>query len=152
MKKPYYRNSTPQNLSNFSIKDHYQTFLDTIIAQGFLIGLYHEGWALCATHTGQQSLAVWSHQNLANLLIKGDWANYQSQKISLNIFIKKIIPYLKEAEYILSLNLSPEGQNIQLSPEKMLLDLKSILYKLYTNRPDLYEKLELPLPRNIRIH
>ncbi|MFC6052848.1 DUF2750 domain-containing protein [Acinetobacter portensis] len=107
---------------------------------------------LCVMHIGQQSLAIWSHKNLASLLIKGDWVNYKIQKVSLSIFIEKIIPYLKEAKYILSLNLSPEGQNIQLSPEKMLLDLESILYKLHTNRPDLYEKLELPLPRIIRIH
>lgn len=75
-------------------------------------------------HIGQQSLVVSSHQNLANLLINDDWVNYKIQKVSLSIFIEKIIPYLKEAKYILSLNLSPDGQNIQLSPEKNVVRFK----------------------------
>ena len=152
MKNPYYRKPKSTAQSDISIQDNYLNFLDTIITQGYVFGLYNEGWALCATHTGQQSFAIWSHKNLASMLMHGDWANYKIQKVTLKLFLEKIIPYLKEAKYILSLNLSPEGRNIQVNPEKMLLYLKSTLYKLYISRPDLYEKLDLPLPRNIRIH
>ncbi|MDY6456603.1 DUF2750 domain-containing protein [Acinetobacter faecalis] len=152
MKNPYYRKPKSTAQSDISIQDNYLNFLDTVITQGYIFGLYNEGWALCATHTGQQSLAIWSHKNLASMLMHGDWANYKIQKVTLKLFLEKIIPYLKEVKYILSLNLSPEGRNIQVNPEKMLLDLKSTLYELYISRPDLYEKLALPLPRNIRIH
>ena len=152
MKNPHYRKPKSTAQSDISIQDNYLNFLDTIITQGYVFGLYNERWALCATYTGQQSLAIWSHKNLASMLMRDDWANYKIQKVTLKLFLEKIIPYLNEVKYILSLNLSSEGQNIQVNPEKMLLDLKSTLYKLYISRPDLYEKLDLPLPRNIRLH
>lgn len=152
MKNPHYRKSISKNESTSNIEDSYQFFLDTIITQSYLIGLYSEEWALCITQKGQKGFVVWSHKNLASALIKGEWLNYKIQKISLKLFIKEIIPHLKEQKYIIALNLSADGKNMEITPEKLLLDLKSALYKIYSSRPDLYEKLDLPLPRSIRIH
>lgn len=152
MKNPHYRKSISKTESTSNIEDSYQVFLDTIITQSYLIGLYSEEWALCITKTEQKGFVVWNRKKLASALRKGEWLNYKIQKISLKLFIEDIIPYLKEQKYIIALNLSVDGRNIEITPEKLLLDLKSALYKIYSNRPDLYEKLDLPLPRNIRIH
>ena len=152
MKNPYYRKPNSKTKPELTVLDLYTNFLDTMIKKGYVIGLYNEGWALCATHTGQQGFSIWSHKNLATLLIKGDWENFKTQKITLKMFLEQVIPHLKAEKYILSLNLTPEGQNLQLNPEKMLLDLKTCLYALYTSKPDAYAKLDLPVPRKIRIH
>lgn len=152
MKNPYYRKPNSEIQSDLSIQDIYYNFLNTMLTQGYVVSLYNEGWALCATHTGQQGFPIWSHRNLASLLIKGEWIDYKIQEITLKLFLEQVIPYLKTEKYIISLNLTPEGQNIRLNPEKMLLDLKAILYKIYSDKPDVYAKLNLPAPRKIRIH
>ncbi len=61
-----------------------------------MFALYQDGWALCATPTGQRAFAMWQNKSLAKLLIKDNWANYQVQEISLKDFIEKVIPFLRQ--------------------------------------------------------
>ena len=67
-------------------------------------------------------------------------------------FIEKMIPFLKENNTILSLDLTPEGNNLLVSPDSLLLDIKNFLYQLYLQRPEVFAELQLPLPRDIRLH
>ncbi|MCG2916527.1 DUF2750 domain-containing protein, partial [Escherichia coli] len=80
--------------------------------------------ALCGTPNGQQAFAIWQNKGLAQLMIKGAWESYQTREIPLLNFVQEIIPYLREKNTLLSLNLTPEGQNILVRPEAMLLDIK----------------------------
>jgi len=50
------------------------------------------------------------------------------------------------------LDLTPEGQNILVAPEKLLLDLKNYLYQVYMQKPELFQDMKLPLPRHIRLN
>lgn len=52
----------------------------------------------------------------------------------------------------MSLDLTPEGQNILVAPEKLLLDIKNYLYQLYRQKPELFKETHLPLPRSIRLN
>ncbi|HCK31700.1 MAG TPA: DUF2750 domain-containing protein, partial [Acinetobacter ursingii] len=95
MRNPYQRHSLGQSHSSLSPKDLYKQFIETMLMQKYVIGLYDEGWALCSTPTGQQAFAIWQSKNLAQLLQKGSWQNYQIQEISLSTLVQKLIPYLR---------------------------------------------------------
>lgn len=154
MRNPYQRKAASVAAENNSLqpKELYKQFIETIVAQRQLMALYDEGWALCGTPNGQQAFAVWQNKGLAQLLIKGPWENYHTHEIPLLNFVQEIIPYLREKNTLLSLNLTPEGQNILVRPEAILLDIKNYLYQLYVQQPQLFADLKLPLPRSIRLN
>ena len=155
MKKPYQRKaaSKSQNtISNSPPKQLYRQFIENIIVQRHVVALYHEGWALCATPTGQHAMSIWQNKGMAKLMIKDNWANYEVQEVPLMAFIEKMIPFLKENNTILSLDLTPEGNNLLVSPDSLLLDIKNFLYQIYLQRPEVFAELQLPLPRDIRLH
>jgi hypothetical protein len=155
MKNPYQRKaaSKSQNtISNSPPKQLYRQFIENIIVQRHVVALYHEGWALCATPTGQHAMSIWQNKGMAKLMIKDNWANYEVQEVPLMAFIEKMIPFLKENNTILSLDLTPEGNNLLVSPDSLLLDIKNFLYQLYLQRPEVFAELQLPLPRDIRLH
>jgi hypothetical protein len=152
MRNPYQRKVASRSTSVLNPQETYDKFIETVIAQGFVVGLFNEGWALCVTPTGQKAFAVWHQKSLAKLLIRDTWENYKVEEISLKNFIEKVIPYLKTDDTAISINLGPEGQNVLVAPKKIILDLKTSLYQLYLDRPDIYQALNIPLPRNIRLN
>ena len=85
-------------------------------------------------------------------MIQDNWANYEVQEVPLMAFIEKMIPFLKENNTILSLDLTPDGNNLLVTPDSLLLDIKNFLYQVYLQRPDVFAELNLPLPRDIRLH
>ena len=153
MRNPYQRRAAAKTqITNFNPQAAYKQFLEALVAQGGLTALYQDGWALCATPTGQKAFAVWKNRSLAKLLIKDNWENYQPEEISLKDFIEKVIPFLREQHTALSLDLTPEGQNILVAPEKLLLDLKKYLYQVYAQKPEIFQNRDIPQPRSIRIN
>ncbi|MGA8884051.1 MAG: DUF2750 domain-containing protein [Acinetobacter sp.] len=153
MRNPYQRRAAAKTqITNFNPQNAYKQFLEALVAQGGLTALYQDGWALCATPTGQKALAVWKNRSLAKLLIKDNWGNYQPEEISLKDFIEKVIPFLREQNTAVSLDLTPEGQNILVAPEKLLLDLKKYLYQVYAQKPEIFQNRDIPQPRSIRIN
>ena len=153
MRNPYQRKAASKNQNTtYNAQAIYKQFIETIVAQGSVNALFDEGWALCATSTGQRAFAVWQHKSLARLLIKDNWANYQIENIPLKDFIEKVIPFLREENTCVSMDLTPEGQNILVAPEKLLLDMKKYLYQLYIQKPALFKDTQLPLPRTIRLN
>ncbi|APR69537.1 MULTISPECIES: DUF2750 domain-containing protein [Acinetobacter] len=155
MRNPYQRKAASKSqttTSNTSSKDAYRQFIENIILQRQVIALYHDGWALCSTPSGQHALAVWQNKSLAKLLIKDNWVKYDLQEVPLLDFVGKMIPFLRENNTILSLDLTPEGNNLLVTPDTLLLDIKNFLYQIYLQRPDIFAELKLPLPRDIRIH
>lgn len=155
MKNPYQRKaaSKPQvNIANSVPKELYRQFIQNIIVQRQIVALYHEGWALCATPTGQHAMSIWQNKGLAKLLIKDNWANYEVQEVPFLAFIENMIPFLRENSTMLSLDLTPEGNNLLVTPETFLLDIKNFLYQIYLQRPDVFAELKLPLPRDIRLN
>ena len=155
MKNPYQRktaSSSKTTISNSSPKDAYRQFIQNIIIQRQVVALYHDGWALCSTPSGKQALSIWQNKGLAKLLIKDNWANYHVEEVPLMMLIEKLIPFLKENNTMLSLDLTPEGNNLLVTPETFLMDIKNFLYQIYIQRPDVFAELKLPLPRDIRLH
>ena len=155
MKNPYQRkaaSSSKTTISNSSPKDVYRQFIQNIIIQRQVVALYHDGWALCSTPSGKQALSIWQNKGLGKLLIKDNWANYHVEEVPLMMLIEKLIPFLKENNTMLSLDLTPEGNNLLVTPETFLMDIKNFLYQIYIQRPDVFAELKLPLPRDIRLH
>ena len=155
MKNPYQRKAASKSQNTISKsppKQLYRQFIENIIVQRHVVALYHEGWALCATPTGQHAMSIWQNKGMAKLMIKDNWANYEVQEVPLMAFIEKMIPFLKENNTILSLDLTPEGNNLLVTPDSLLLDIKNFLYQVYLQRPDVFAELNLPLPRDIRLH
>ena len=155
MKNPYQRKAASKSQTttpHSSAKDIYRQFIQNIIIQRQVIALYHDGWALCSTPSGQHALSIWQNKGLAKLLIKDNWAKYDIQEMSLMAFIENMIPFIKENTTILSLDLTPERNNLLVSPDTFLLDVKNFLYQIYLQRPDVFAELQLPLPREIRLH
>ena len=155
MKNPYQRkaaSSSKTTISNSSPKHVYRQFIQNIIIQRQVVALYHDGWALCSTPSGKQALSIWQNKGLAKLLIKDNWANYHVEEVPLMMLIEKLIPFLKENNTMLSLDLTPEGNNLLVTPETFLMDIKNFLYQIYIQRPDVFAELKLPLPRDIRLH
>lgn len=153
MRNPYQRKAATKNqTTHYDPLTVYKQFIESIVAQGGIFALYQEGWALCATPTGQKAFATWQSRGLAKLLIKDNWENYQVQEISLKDFVEKVIPFLRQEKTTVSLDLTPEGQNVLVAPEKLLLDMKNYLYQVYAQKPELFKNPDMPLPRQIRIH
>lgn len=153
MRNPYQRKaaSKSQTLS-YNVQDIYKQFIEIMVSQGQVFALYHDGWALCATPTGQRAFAVWQNKSLAKLLVKDNWENYDIQEVSFKDFIEKVLPFLRQESTLVSMNLSPEGQNVLVAPEKLLLDIKNYLYQIYLQKPEVYKNLQLPSPRSIRLN
>lgn len=153
MRNPYQRKAASKNATVAqSPQDIYKKFIESMVIQAGVVALYQEGWALCATPTGQRAFAIWHHVSLAKLLIKDNWENYQPQFIHISDFVAKVIPFLRQEQTALSLDLTPEGQNILIAPEKFLADLKKYLYEVYVQKPELFAEGKLPLPRSIRLN
>lgn len=154
MRNPYQRKAASSaQKAPVQATDQYKHFVETIVLQTKIFALYDEGWALCATPTGQQSLAVWQGKSLAQLLIKDNWSRYSVQEVDLSTFLEQMIPFIQKNNTLLSINLTPEGQNVLVSASKFLIDMKSYLYQLYTTQPELFKNnSKLPLPRKIRIN
>lgn len=153
MRNPYQRKAASKNQNTvYDPTTVYKKFIETIVAQAHIHALYQDGFALCSTPTGQRALAIWQNKNLAKLLIKDNWENYDVLDISLKDFVEKVIPYLRKEETVISLDLTPEGQNLLIAPEKLLLDIKNYLYQVYMQQPKLFENVNLPLPRHIRLN
>lgn len=153
MRNPYQRKSTT-SISNTILppKEQYRVFLETAVSQAKIYGLYNDGWALCSTPSGQQTLAIWQSKSLAQLLIRDKWADYQVEEVNLKEFVEKMVPYIRQHNTQLSINLTPEGQNVLVSGRQFLVDLKAYLYNVYIQRPQIFQELPLPLPRKIRLH
>ena len=69
-----------------------EKFVDTIIAQEQLFGLFDEnlGWANCHAHDNKDAQAVylfWSDKKLAEKLKNEEWANYKVEPILLTVFL-----------------------------------------------------------------
>lgn len=154
MRNPYQRKAASSTQKGpVQAIDQYKSFVETIVSQTKLYALYDDGWALCSTPTGQQSLAVWQSKSLAQLLIKDNWSRYTLQEIDLIPFLDEMIPFIAKNNTLLSINLTPEGQNVLVSGHKFLIDIKNYLYQLYTTQPELFRNnINLPLPRKIRIN
>ena len=153
MRNPYQRKAAAKTQNTpYDPLQVYKQFIEIIVAQGCIYALYQDGWALCATPTGQKAFATWQSKGLAKLLIKDNWEKYEIQEISFKDFIEKVIPFLREEHTALSLDLTPEGQNILVAPEKMLLDIKNYLYQIYVQKPEIFKNGHIPLPRQIRLH
>lgn len=154
MRNPYQRKAASSTQKGpVQAIDQYKSFVETIVSQTKLYALYDDGWALCSTPTGQQSLAVWQSKSLAQLLIKDNWSRYTLQEIDLIPFLDEMIPFIAKNNTLLSINLTPEGQNVLVSGHKFLIDIKNYLYQLYTTQPELFRNnVNLPLPRKIRIN
>ena len=153
MRNPYQRKSNT-SISNTILppREQYKQFIESVVNQAKVFGLYSDGWALCSTPTGQQTLAVWQNKKLAQLLIRDKWAEYEIEEVALNQFVEKMIPYIRQNNTHLSINLTPEGQNVLVSGRQFLIDLKSYLYELYIKEPMRFQEQPLPLPRKIRLH
>lgn len=94
MRNPYQRKAASKTLHPaYNPQDIYKQFIENIVAQNSVIALFDEGWALCATPTGQRAFAIWQNKSLAKLLIKDHWHHYQIQNISLKDFVDKVIPF-----------------------------------------------------------
>lgn len=154
MRNPYQRKAASSTQKGpVQAIDQYKSFVETIVSQTKLYALYDDGWALCSTPTGQQSLAVWHSKSLAQLLIKDNWSRYKLQEIDLIPFLDEMIPFIAKNNTLLSINLTLEGQNVLVSGHKFLIDIKNYLYQLYTTQPELFRNnINLPLPRKIRIN
>jgi hypothetical protein len=153
MKNPYQRKAASrQSTAAYDPKKIYKTFLEQMVINTSVIALYHDGWALCATPTGQRAFAIWQNKSLAKLLIKDNWENYEIQEVSLKDLIEKVIPFLREENTVISMNLTPEGQNLLITPDRFLLDIKNYLYQIYVQRPDFFTHSGIPLPRSIRLN
>ncbi|OTG73966.1 hypothetical protein B9T26_07410 [Acinetobacter sp. ANC 4169] len=152
MRNPYQRKAAKAPNNTYNAQEIYKQFVETIVGQGYVHALYDDGWALCATPTGQRAFAIWQTKGLAKLLVKDNWANYQIQEISLKDFVEKVIPFLRQENTSVSMDLTPEGQNVLVAPEKLLVDIKNYLYQIYVQKPELFKDAKLPLPRNIRLN
>lgn len=150
MRNPYQRSNT--HSSTVSVQTQYRQFIDSIVRNNCVYGLYQQGWAMCATPSGQHTLALWQAQSLAQLMQCQQWANYQIEAIDLKELLQQILPYARQHQTHLSLNLKPEGQNILVKSSVLLLDLKDALYTLYLKNPQHYLAQGLPEPRKIRLH
>lgn len=96
MRNPYQRKAASKNQNiAYDPLEIYRLFIETIVHQGHVIALYQDGWALCATPTGQRSFAMWQSKGLAQLLVEDNWAGYEIQSIGLSDLVEKVIPFLR---------------------------------------------------------
>ncbi|EZQ02376.1 MULTISPECIES: DUF2750 domain-containing protein [unclassified Acinetobacter] len=154
MRNPYQRKPSSTSIAStvVSPKEQYQQFMETIVAQAKVYSLYNDGWALCSTPSGQRTLAVWQSKGMAQLLVRDKWEKYHVEEIQLIPFIEQVVPYIRQHNTHLSLNLMPEGQNVLVSGRQFLIDLKAYLYQLSIDQPEKLNREGVPSPRKIRIH
>ena len=103
MRNPYQRKAASAiSMGQGQAVDQYKSFIETIVTHAKIYALYDEGWALCATPTGQQSLAVWQSKGLTQLLVKDNWSRYSVQEVGLATFIETMVPFIQQNNTLLS--------------------------------------------------
>ncbi len=154
MRNPYQRKAASKQAPQiYNVQDIYKQFIETIVSQGHVFALLLKMVGrFVLPLTGQRAFAIWQSKGLAKLLIKDNSANYRVEEISLKDFVEKVIPFLRQEATNVSLDLTPEGQNILVAPEKLLLDLKNYLYQVYIQKPEFFKEMQIPLPRSIRLN
>ena len=149
MRNPYQRKAAIKSQNTaYDPLQVYKNFIEAIVAQG---GTLPRGLGfMCHADRTACFRDLAKKQGLARLLIKDNWANYQIQEITLKDFVEKVIPFLRQESTIVSLDLTPEGQNILVAPEKLLLDLKTTCIRsMYRNLN--YSKIQRSLRQGISV-
>lgn len=153
MRNPYQARRPAQNSVNLNNSlERYRHFIKTIVSTQQVWGLYAEGWAIGATSQGQNVLPLWCEKSMAQFCKTDSWKHYEPTSIDLESFIFKMIPYVAQEKYLLSIMMTPDGQSVFLEPKKVLSDLKTFLYDVHQQMPAFFEQNPtVPLPRKIRL-
>lgn len=92
----------------------YSHFVKVVADQNCVWGLYHHGWALMATDSGEEVFPVWPAEEYARLAATGDWQSYAPKRISMDSFLHELLPSLRESKTLLGV--FPASQDSATTP------------------------------------
>lgn len=154
MRNPYNSRRTTSNqaINLDSSLDRYKKFITSIVTNQQVWGLYTDGWAIGATSQGRNVLPLWSEKSYAQFCKTDSWLEYEATSMTLEDFIFKLLPFVAKHNYLLSLMMTPDGKSVFMEPQKLLTDIKTFLYDVYTKQPEFFTANPgVPLPRKIRL-
>jgi len=82
-------------LCSGSAYHRYEYFIKKVVDWGEAWGLYDEGWALAGDDDEAQVFPIWPAREYANLCAKNMWESFTPRKITLDDFLKELIPTIE---------------------------------------------------------
>lgn len=138
----------PINILEMDAKARYTYFIQKIVAERQVWGLYQDGWAVSGTIEGKMALPLWPEAKYARLCKNNMWAKYEVTPLSLKTLVEELIPLLIEQKATASVFLTPDWKSILVSPERLLEDIKSYLYACFQAEKNQQIHNEIPAGSN----
>ncbi|XID74580.1 DUF2750 domain-containing protein [Alkanindiges sp. WGS2144] len=109
----------------------YKFFIQKIVAERQVWGLYLDGWAVSGTVDGKMALPMWPEAKYARLCRNNMWTRHEVTAMPLKTLVEELIPLMIEQQCLASVFLTPDWKSILISPERLLADIKSYLYACF---------------------
>ncbi|MCP4699451.1 MAG: DUF2750 domain-containing protein [Gammaproteobacteria bacterium] len=105
----------------------YEHFVKVVADWEEIWGLYQDGWALAATDDGQQVFPLWPAKEYAQLCANNEWAGYEPESFSLEDFMGKLLPDLKDDGVLPGIFYTPSDNGVIPTVDQLLADLNEEL-------------------------
>lgn len=102
-------------------------FIKVIADREEVWGLYKDGWALAETDEGVSVFPLWPAKEYAQLCAANEWATYEPRAISLDDFMKIILPKIKMDSVLLGVFSTPAGKGVTPPVDELTMALESEL-------------------------
>ena len=90
-------------------------------------GLYLDGWALAATDGGVPVFPLWPAKEYAQVCAEGEWKGYEPRSISLDDFMRVLLPRLRSDAVLPGVFFTPASRGVTPSVEELMLALEAEL-------------------------
>lgn len=90
-------------------------------------GLYLDGWALAATDDGAPVFPLWPAKEYAQVCAEGEWKGYEPRSISLDDFMRVLLPKLRSDAVLPGVFFTPTSRGVTPSVEELMLALETEL-------------------------
>jgi hypothetical protein len=102
----------------------FEHFIKRVVDEERAWGLWKDGWALMQNNDGTHAFPLWPAKEYAELARSGDWAEYETESISLNDLVEELLPKLAKKGVIPAVFPTPNGKGVAPSIEEFITHLK----------------------------
>jgi hypothetical protein len=89
-----------------------------------------DGWVMISNSTGKPMFPVWPHEEYANLLAVGEWANAAPVSVEVHEWVDKWLPGLHEDDTKVAVFPTPAGKGVVVEALHLQRDIEAELERL----------------------
>ncbi|PJG57631.1 DUF2750 domain-containing protein [Aeromonas cavernicola] len=110
-----------------SSEERYKHFIKVIADWQEVWGLYHDGWALAETDTGEISFPMWPAKEYAAICAENEWGGYVPEAFSLDDLLGELLPNMKNDNVVPCIFYTTLDKGVVTTIEQLSYDLNEEL-------------------------